>query len=173
MFRLAKVLAWKERLLEDARRELLLAQRQLDELEFQAERAVQERRDLPNGATDDVETLAAWARFADSLRGRESRLRTRMESLRPQVEERRETHRALKREVSGLEKLRERQEALARKRRDTRQQELLDDFASRPSVPGPGRTFPSHPPEPRIPDGPEAEREAHFGAMRPVGGRGR
>jgi flagellar export protein FliJ len=141
MFRLARVLAWKERQEREALSALAAVERQLADLEAGADALVRERGTLPDHESD-VERLAAWARYAEGLRRRESSLRARARGLAPQVEERRGAHRELRQEVEGLRKLREREIRRRRKRWERSQQEQLDDIAARRFLPGAGNFFP-------------------------------
>ena len=141
MFRLARVLAWKERKEREAMSELARVERRLAELQAGADALARERTELPD-ADHEFERLVAWARYAEGLRRREASLRERARGLAPEVEEKRREHRELRQEVEGLRKLREREVCRVRKRRERSQQEQLDDIAARRFLPGAGNFFP-------------------------------
>ena len=141
MFRLARVLKWKERQEREALSELAHVERKLAELESGADRLARERGELPDGE-HEIERLVVWARYAEGLRRREASLRDRARGLAPEVEEKRRVHRELRQEVEGLRKLREREVTRTRRRRERSQQEQLDDIAARRFLPGAGNFFP-------------------------------
>jgi flagellar export protein FliJ len=141
LFRLDKVLAFKERLEREARVELAEAESRLADLELRAHELRRERGDLPDCA-GDPEDLARWAQYGEALRRKECSVRERARAFLPRVEERRLAHRGLRQEVEGLRKLKEREDRRRRTRRERQAQEHLDDAAGRPFVPGAGSFFP-------------------------------
>ena len=147
MFRLAKVLRFKERLEKEALAHRARAEARLRELEDAATSCRVERSRLPDDAEATLESLVAWASYADGLRERERRVRERLEGFRPEVAEAVHAHVEAKREVEGLRRLRERTLLRQRRKRERAQQELLDDVASRPFVPGGGSNCRSTPDE--------------------------
>ena len=108
MFRLAKVLSWKERLEKEARVELAALEARQSRLEHDATQAAATRRSAPDAGEMSIDDLAAWAQYAESLRRRESQLREEAGRLTPEVEEKRQAHLVLRQEVEGLRKLQER-----------------------------------------------------------------
>lgn len=142
MFRLARVLRWKERLEREALTKRAVVEAALRELGQAATRLRTQRQELPDRTDADLATLVTWTNYADALRRREERVRHRMDELRPQVEEAVRVHLAARREVKGLQKLEEREGRRQRKRVERHQQEALDDAASRRFLPGGGTEFP-------------------------------
>jgi flagellar biosynthesis chaperone FliJ len=140
MFRLDKVLRWKERLEKEARAERFGLQRRADDLA--AERREMEGRRA--AAPDDAAAaeLHEWSRWAEALRHREAHVEQRLEALRPRLQEAVRAHVALRREVEGLRRLRERALAEARRRRERKAQEAIDDAANRRRLPATGTKFP-------------------------------
>ena len=120
MFRLRKVLEWKERLEKAARLERFAAEQTARELEERIGAFAGERRALPETGTDGrpvpVDELAQWSRFGESLRRREHDLRGRLEEFRPELDGKIAAHQDLRVEVKGLHKLKER--VLSRRRKD-------------------------------------------------------
>lgn len=148
MFRLDKVLRYKERLEQEALIRRAAAEAKLRELEGAAAHFRQERGLLPNQEESDVAQLAAWSKYAEGLRDRERRLLKRVGDLRPQVAEAVQQHVNAKREVEGLRRLRERTLLRQRKDRERKQQDLIDEAASRTFMPGPGTDCPENGAEP-------------------------
>ena len=166
MFRLAKVLEWKELLEKEARAERLRAEQRATDLARDAARTRSERRSFPDDQAADagIEELAAWAKRSELLRRRETALLQRLESLRPELEAKRAAHLELRRDVESLRKLRDRTLREQRRRRERAAQELLDDAGARRFLPGAGNGFPIGVPleregEPSNPD-PGAARTA-------------
>lgn len=149
MFRLDKVLEWKERLEEEARAARLAVKARAMELSREADRLRAERRGFPNDAPEEnaVETLRAWSRRAELLRRTESGVRARLEALRGPIELARAAHLAARREVESLRRLRDRKLREERRRRERKMQEVIDDAAARRFLPGTGRKFPYRPSE--------------------------
>lgn len=141
MFRLAKVLSWKERLEREARVEFAALEARQSRLEHDATLAAETRQAAPNGETLGIEELAAWAQYAEGLRRREHQLREEANRLAPELEEKRQAHLALRQEVEGLRKLKERAERSAKKHRERTAQAEMDDLAGRRSLPGSGNPF--------------------------------
>jgi len=142
MFRLARVLRWKERVEREALVRRATVEAALRELADAGARLRGERSGLPDREETDLASLVGWAGYADGLRRREERIRRRMDELRPRVNEAIRAHVAARREVEGLRKLEEREVRRRRRRFERRQQELLDDAAARPFLPGGGTEFP-------------------------------
>lgn len=139
MFRLDKVLRYKERLEQEARGRRAIAEASLHELEEAVTRLRAERRSLPDVDGTDFEALRTWAEYADGLRGREARVQQRIARMRPEVDALVRAHLAIRREVEGLRKLKERTRIRQRKRRDGQAQASMDEAASRRFLPGGGR----------------------------------
>jgi flagellar biosynthesis chaperone FliJ len=155
MFRLDKVLRWKERLEKEARAERFGLQRRADELAEERLRLEDERAAVPDdGCSGD---LAAWSEWNEAVRRREGMLARRQDALRPKLEDAVRAHLALRREVEGLRRLRERALATARRRRERKAQEAIDDAANRRGLPGGGMKFPR----------PEADTAPAGGSHRP------
>jgi flagellar biosynthesis chaperone FliJ len=142
MFRLDKVLRWKERLEKEARAERFGLQRRADDLAAERRELEARRAAVPDEA--DAAELGEWSRWAEALRHRETHLEMRMEALRPRLQEAVRAHVALRREVEGLRRLRERALEEARRRRERKAQEAIDDAANRRRLPGTGMKFPAH-----------------------------
>jgi len=138
MFRLDKVLRYKERLEQEARGKRAIAEASLYELQDAVERLRGERRGLPDIDGADFEALRTWAGYAEGLRRREARVQRRIGQLRPEVEELVRAHLAIRREVEGLRKLKERTRRRQRKRREGQAQTALDEAAARTILPGGG-----------------------------------
>ena len=149
MFRLRKVLEWKERLEKVARLQRMAAEQTARELEDRIRGFASERDSLPETTTGGdaslIEELEQWSRFAEALRRRERDLRTRLEAFRPELDRTVAAHQDLRVEVKGLHKLKERVLSRRRKERDRKVQEMIDDAAARRKLPGPGRDFPGEP----------------------------
>jgi flagellar export protein FliJ len=142
MFRLDKVLRWKERLEKEALARRAAAEAALYDLERAAARLRDERVSVPDTSDGCVDTLVRWAGYAEALRRQEERVRLRAVKLRPEVEEARRAHLEIRREVEGLRKLKERTRRRHLRQVARAQQEILDDAASRPFLPGSGSKFP-------------------------------
>lgn len=167
MFRLRKVLEWKELLERRARAERAQAERRTREIEDALVRLAETRASFPDavgGRTAVVEDLVAWSRFGEGIRRREDALRQRLEALRPELERKMRAHLEIRREVEGLRRLRERALEAHRKRIERKMQETIDDVAGRRKLPASGTKFPEVPvgvagargestPEPRFPGG--------------------
>lgn len=138
MFRLQKVLEWKESLERAARLERVACEQRERDLRERVTRLRLERDSLPEG-TFTIAELVAWSEYADGLRVRDRRLCERLEAASREVEEKRRAHLEARREVEGLRKLRERHLERQRKVREKKQQEQLDDVANRRNVPVTGR----------------------------------
>ena len=173
MFRLAKVLSWKERLEKEARVELAALEARQSRLEHDATQAAATRRSAPDAGEMSIDDLAAWAQYAESLRRRERQLREEAGRLTPEVEEKRQAHLVLRQEVEGLRKLQERAEKRAKQERERAAQAEMDDLAGRRSLPGGGNPFrvdseeftPSELDAPTN-EAPEAEYEGNRGGAR-------
>ncbi|NNE43679.1 MAG: hypothetical protein HKN12_05700 [Gemmatimonadetes bacterium] len=156
MFRLDRVLQWKERVERAALSERMVLENREAELRRALAASRRSRAAAPEPAeTSTVEDLMAWSQWAEGLRRNEFRLQQRMNALQPELEEKRQAHLEARREVEGLRKLRERWERARKKRLEKRNQEATDEVAARRFLPGSGRTFR---------DGPDAEagnREAN------------
>jgi flagellar export protein FliJ len=138
MFRLDKVLRYKERLEQEARGKRAVAEASLYELEAAVERLRGERRSLPDVDGADFEALRTWAEYADGLRSREARVQRRIGQLRPEVAALVRAHLEVRREVEGLRKLKERARVRRRKKREGQAQATMDEAASRTILPGGG-----------------------------------
>lgn len=141
MFRLAKVLSWKERLEREARAELAALEARQSRLEHDATLAAETRRAAPDTGEMSIDDLAAWAQYAESLRRREGQLREEAGRLGPELEEKRHAHLALRQEVEGLRKLRDRAEKRAKQDRERTAQAEMDDLAGRRRLPAGGNPF--------------------------------
>ncbi|MGQ0720030.1 MAG: flagellar export protein FliJ [Candidatus Eiseniibacteriota bacterium] len=172
MFRLAKVLSWKEGLERLARVERLEVERRAEELQRAITGLEDTRKHFPDGGPgpDGADDLALWSGFGEGLRRKEQMVRRRLAALEPLLEEKRRAHVELSREVKGLERLEERDAAREKKRRERKAQEAIDDVAGRRNLPGAGREFPggaapergalgTEPPGTRIPRDPGPNRE--------------
>jgi hypothetical protein len=134
------LLDWKRTLERDALREKLALQARgrkleetLAELSF-ARRSIPEGSGQPSGA-ERVAELSQWSAYAELLRGRERATFQDLAELRGQLFAQAKEHEARRREVEGLERL-EAREALRRKKaRAKREQELIDEAASRRKLP--------------------------------------
>lgn len=173
MFRLDKVLRYKERLEQEARGRRAIAEASLHELEEAAVRLRGERRSLPDVDDADFEALRTWAEYADGLRGREARVQQRIAKMRPEVEALARAHLAIRREVEGLRKLKERTRIRQRKRRENQAQAAMDEAASRTILPGGGTECRPGPVEDDVgacranaPEGPERTVEAEMSTKR-------
>lgn len=172
MFRLAKVLSWKEGLERLARAERLEVERRAEELQRTISRLEDTRRIFPDSGAgpEGADELALWSGFGEGLRRKEQAVRRRLAALEPLLEEKRRAHVELSCEVKGLERLEERDAARERKRRERKAQEAIDDVAGRRNLPGGGREFPgaappardalgTEPPGARVPRDPGPNRE--------------
>jgi hypothetical protein len=137
VFRLEKVLRWKEGLERDARARRLEIERKVADVEGEMART-RERREAAPDVPVDVADLALWSRYLESLRRMESRLQERLDGLRVVLEARIQEHVALRRDVKGLERLAQKDEARRKRRRERRAQENQDDAASRTHLPHAG-----------------------------------
>jgi flagellar export protein FliJ len=144
MFRLAKVLQWKERLEEDARGRRLDVEGRAADLERDMTRLRAERAAFPDAVSGDhvIRDLAAWAKRSELLRRNEQSLRKRRAALQAELETRRAEHLAIRQEVESLRKLRERRREEEAQLRERRSQEMTDEAAARRFLPGGGRKFP-------------------------------
>jgi len=144
MFRLAKVLEWKERLEEEVRARRLAAEARATEITREADRLREERGRFPDvePAADVIAELAAWARRSELLRRGERSARARLEAMRTELEARRAEHLAIRQEVESLRKLRDRRLREERRLRESKMQETIDEAAARRFLPGAGRKFP-------------------------------
>jgi hypothetical protein len=147
LFRLARVLDWKERLEKEARAERLAAEARAAELVREADRMRTRRHGLPDEGPRQpgIGELAAWARHADLLRQREQRARARLEAMREELSRARATHVAARSEVESFRRLEERWFRHEKRRRERRMQEVVDEAAARRFLPGTGRMFPNPP----------------------------
>jgi len=170
MFRLARVLRYKERLEKEAFVRRTDAEARLRQLEVAARTFRDDRSRLPDTPETDVRALAIWADYAEGLRERERRVRSRLEALRPEVTEAVRTHVDARREVEGLRRLRERTLKRARRRRERSRQDLLDDVAARPFVPGGGNEFPPVSAEMSVWPGPAPTETTDQGKLGPKRG---
>lgn len=146
MFRLDRVLQWKERV----ERSALADRMKLENRDAELRRALassREARGTSRGPAGEpsVEELMTWSRWAEGLRRREQAIEQRLEALQAPLEEKRRAHQEARREVEGLKKLRERWERDRKKRREKRNQEAMDEVAARRFLPGSGRTFREEP----------------------------
>jgi hypothetical protein len=159
MFRLGKVLEWKERLEEDARARRLAVETRATEIAREADRLRAERGRFPDvePTSDVLAELAAWARRSELLRRGERSARARLEAMRTELEARRAEHLALRQEVESLRKLRDRRLREERRLREGKMQETIDEAAARRFLPGAGRKFPGAAP-PAPPAGSPAHR---------------
>lgn len=167
MFRLRRVLEWKELLERRARVARVEVERRAGEIEDALGRLAETRASFPDAAgerTAVVEDLVAWSRFGEGLRRREALLRKRLEALEPEREQRVREHLEIRREVEGLRRLEERASEARRKRIERKMQEAIDDVAGRRKLPVTGTKFRELPagmagargenaPEPRVPAG--------------------
>ncbi|MBZ0269195.1 flagellar FliJ family protein [bacterium] len=138
MFRLDKVLRYKERLEREARGKRAVAEASLHEMEDAVARLRGERASLPDVDGTDFEALRTWAEYAEGLRRREARVHRRIGQLRPEVAELVRAHLEIRREVEGLRKLKERTRLRQRKRREGQAQIAMDEAAARTILPGGG-----------------------------------
>jgi hypothetical protein len=145
MFRLGKVLEWKERLEEDARARRLAVEARATEIEREADRLRAERGRFPDDepTRDVLAELAAWACRSELLRRGERSARARLEAMRIELEARRAEHLAIRQEVESLRKLRDRRLREERRLREGKMQETIDEAAARRFLPGAGRKFPA------------------------------
>jgi flagellar biosynthesis chaperone FliJ len=141
MFRLDKVLRWKERLEKEARAERFGLQRRADELRDEGRDLLARRASAP----DDGDAMEAreWSQWNEGLRHREDLVARRLDALGPKLDQAVRAHVALRQEVEGLRRLRERALAEARRKRERKAQESIDDTANRRRLPGTGTKFPS------------------------------
>jgi hypothetical protein len=148
VFRLDKVLEWKERLEEEARAGRLEVEARAAALARAADRLRAERHAFPDAPPggDVVEGLRAWARRAELLRRSERLTRDRLAAMSEEIAAKRAAHWAIRREVESLRRLRERTLREERRRRERKMQEVIDDAAGRRFLPGPGRKFPDRHP---------------------------
>ncbi len=138
MFRLEKVLRWKEGLEREARVRRLETERRVTHAEGEMARTRARRESAPDEGAGVAE-LAQWSRYLESLLRAEARLQSRVDELRLILDARVREHVELRRDVKGLERLAEKEEARTRRRRERRAQEHLDDAASRTHLPHPGK----------------------------------
>jgi flagellar export protein FliJ len=138
MFRLEKVLRWKEGLEREARARRAEIERRVESVQREIE-ATRARRERAPDADAHVEELAAWSRYMENLRLIETRLAHRLDELRVILEQRVREHAALRRDVKGLERLREKAEEATRKDRARSAQAHMDDVAGRTKLPPPGK----------------------------------
>ena len=146
MFRLDKVLRFRETEEREARAIRADFERRADTMDASADGLRRERDEVPEGdagAGDNerVRELATWAAYSEGLRRKERSLRKRLGQFRPQVAEKVRIHTEIRKEVEGLRKLRDREYARRRKERERKQQETIDDAAARRKVPQPGTGF--------------------------------
>ena len=145
MFRLDKVLHWKEVLERRARVERASAEAKYEGLAAELRRLRNRRDRLPDrirsaGDAKIVE-LAEWSAFVEGLRRREQSLIERMDAFRPEMEEKISVHLELRKDVEGLKRLRERAEERRKHDQEKRHQEVVDDAAARTKLPEPGTDF--------------------------------
>ncbi len=140
MFRLEKVLRWKEGLEREAWARRLEIERRVTDVEGEMARTRARREEAPDANTG-VEELAKWSAYLESLRRLESRLQGRLEGMRSVLEDRIREHVALRRDVKGLERLADKANARTQQRRERAQQEQLDEAASRTHLPESGKFF--------------------------------
>jgi flagellar export protein FliJ len=138
VFRLEKVLRWKEGLEREARVRRLESERRVTHAEEEMVRTRARRESAPDEGAG-IDELARWSRYLESLRRAEARLQSRIDELRLVLEARIREHVELRRDVKGLERLAEKDEARTRRRREKQAQEHLDDAASRTHLPHPGK----------------------------------
>jgi flagellar biosynthesis chaperone FliJ len=141
MFRLDRVLRWKERQEKEARAERFGLQRRADELLDEGRELLARRASAPDEG--DAMEVREWSQWNEGVRHREALIARRLEALRPKLDEAVRAHVALRQEVEGLRRLRERALAEARRKRERKAQESIDDAANRRRLPGTGTKFPS------------------------------
>ena len=166
MFRLDKVLEWKERLEEEARAARLAIEARATELSREADGLRAERHRFPDDAAgeDALEDLRAWSRRAELLRRAERGVRARLDAMQGPIALARAAHLSARREVDSLRRLRDRRLREQRRMRERKLQEVIDDAAARRFLPGSGRKFPERPYEPdsRGPSAPGPRPDAGF-----------
>jgi flagellar export protein FliJ len=140
-------LEWKETLEKEAWAARIALENRAEQLRREINHLRRQREDLPEiltgkGGAQTIAELSQWALYAEGLRRREESLASRLEALRPELESKIRAHLNIQREVKGLRKLEERARARHKKRVEKKQQESIDDIASRMTFPGPGTSFP-------------------------------
>ena len=138
MFRLRKVLEWKESLEKEAHLDRLAVELRARELEGRITRLTAARHSVPDAAPkglDAVAELAAWSHWGEGLRGREEGARTELDGLRPELESRVRAHRELRAEVKGLRELDRRSREGRRRAVERKAGEALDEAGARTKLP--------------------------------------
>jgi flagellar export protein FliJ len=175
LFRLARVLKWRESLEREARVERFTAESHADSLAESAREARARREDVParllrpDGPVP-IDELAAWSGFAEALRRREESLGRRLGAFRPTLEEKVRAHLDLRKEVEGLRKLREKAQAAEKARRERQAQEAADEAASRRKLPPDGKDCPAPAASGGTGTGTKRPRERITGGSRPLRG---
>ena len=140
-FRLATLQKLREALRDQRRSALAEAQHALDLLDEQLARVAAEFQELRRryqsaarpGALE-VDRLVEVQRYELVLRAEQQRFEQQRETIRAEVERRREALVAADREVKVLEKLREKQETRHRREDDQREMKRIDEVAGRRHV---------------------------------------